>query len=303
MIHRAITLDALAILDAIERRGSFARAAEELDKATSALSYTVQKLEEQLGITLFQRQGRRSVLTPAGRLVLEDGRKILSATHALADRARELANGWEPRLRIALETTLDRQRFFQVLEGFLVEHQQIEIDICESVLNGGWEALAQDRIDLAVGVPGPVPQQKGFRAVPVMGDELVAVVAAHHFLARCADDPDTLKQQLPKARRIVTHDTSRDDVVRSAGLVGGRQVLYVQTIDQKIDAQLQGLGVGHLPRHRIAHLLASGQLVELAVDVGAPETFIAWKLSHKGKALQKLAQRLMVVDWSFPAGN
>ena len=48
-----ITLDALQAIDAIDRRGSFARAAEELDKATSALSYTIQKLEEQLGVTLF----------------------------------------------------------------------------------------------------------------------------------------------------------------------------------------------------------------------------------------------------------
>jgi DNA-binding transcriptional LysR family regulator len=55
-----ITLDALQALDAIDRRGSFAKAAEELGEATSALSYTVQKLEEQLGVTLFQRLGLES---------------------------------------------------------------------------------------------------------------------------------------------------------------------------------------------------------------------------------------------------
>ena len=73
-----ITMESLETLDAIERRGSFAKAAEELNKATSAVSYTVQKLEEQLDISLFQRQGRRSVLTPAGRLILVEGREILS---------------------------------------------------------------------------------------------------------------------------------------------------------------------------------------------------------------------------------
>ena len=61
-----ITIEVLETLDAIERRGSFAKAAEELNKATSAVSYAVQKLEEQLNIALFQRQGRRSVVTPAG---------------------------------------------------------------------------------------------------------------------------------------------------------------------------------------------------------------------------------------------
>ncbi|MEJ2418819.1 MAG: LysR family transcriptional regulator, partial [Exilibacterium sp.] len=85
MSYSPITLDALQALDAIERRGSFAKAAEELNKATSALYYTVQKLEEQLGVTVFQRQGRRSVLTASGRWLLDEGRTILGATTYLAD--------------------------------------------------------------------------------------------------------------------------------------------------------------------------------------------------------------------------
>jgi DNA-binding transcriptional LysR family regulator len=107
-----ITIDILEILDTIDRRGSFAKAAEELNKATSAISYGIQKLEEQLDIALFQRQGRRSVLTPAGRLVLEEGRKILNTTARLADRAKEVATGWEPRIRIAVESLQSYPVFF-----------------------------------------------------------------------------------------------------------------------------------------------------------------------------------------------
>ncbi|MFQ3172516.1 MAG: DNA-binding transcriptional LysR family regulator, partial [Oleispira sp.] len=84
-----ITIEVLETLDAIDRRGSYAKAAEELNKATSAVSYAVQKLEEQLDIALFQRQGRRSVLTPAGQLILQEGRKILLATSRLANTAKE----------------------------------------------------------------------------------------------------------------------------------------------------------------------------------------------------------------------
>ena len=93
MTDHLVSHDAFEILDAIERRGSFAKAAQELNKATSALSYGVQKLEQQLGITIFTRQGRRSVLTPAGELLLHEGRIILAATARAAERARELANG------------------------------------------------------------------------------------------------------------------------------------------------------------------------------------------------------------------
>ena len=66
MTVNPINIEVLEILDAIDRRGSFAKAAEELNKATSALSYAITKLEDQLSLSVFQRQGRRSVLTPAG---------------------------------------------------------------------------------------------------------------------------------------------------------------------------------------------------------------------------------------------
>jgi DNA-binding transcriptional LysR family regulator len=52
-----ITIEVLETLDAIERRGSFAKAAEELNKATSAVSYAVQKLEEQLTLPYFNARG------------------------------------------------------------------------------------------------------------------------------------------------------------------------------------------------------------------------------------------------------
>jgi len=288
-----INIEILEILDAIDRRGSFAKAAEELNKATSALSYAIQKLEEQLSITVFQRQGRRSVLTPAGKVLLEDGRTILMATRQLAEKAREVATGWEPKLRIALESTADYSRFFSVLNNFLNEHESLEIDICESVLNGGWEALEQDRVDLIVGAPGPVPLQKGFRAVSLSQAPLIPVIAAHHPMARWAQDSQKISEILPEIRRVVTHDTALTSVARNAGLSLGRRILYVQTMDQKIQAQLAGLGVGHLPQQRIQHYLDQGRLFPLAIPVTANENFIAWKISHKGKALKALVDRLL----------
>lgn len=287
-----ITLEALEIIDAIERRGSFAKAAEELNKVTSALSYTVQKLEEQLDVTLFQRQGRRSVLTPAGRVVLEEGRKILDASRTLVDKTREVATGWEPKLRIGLESNLDYSQFFSVLEPFLSQYPNIEIDIIECVLNGGWEALEFDRVDFIVGAPGPVPKQKGFRSVMIGQSDMVPVLGSTHPAAKYAKQPEKIEAALTDIRRIVLHDTSMVDVVRSAGLSDGKKILYLQTIDQKVHAILSGLGVGHLPRKRIQPYLKSGELVELKLDRGTNKTYMAWKLANKGKALRALSNAL-----------
>lgn len=293
MGRNPITIEVLETLDAIERRGSFAKAAEELNKATSAVSYAVQKLEEQLDIALFQRQGRRSVLTPAGRLILAEGREILHTTTRLAKKAKEVATGWEPRISIAVESLQSYPEFFRVLHEFLKVHASMEIDVCESVLNGGWEALERGRVDLIVGAPGPVPQQKGYRVIPLTCADLVPVIGASHELADVATKPAEFEARLPKVRRIITHDTSMIDVTRSAGLSSDGKMFYVQNIDQKVEAIMAGIGIGHLPRQRIQKQLNNGQLIPLILEGGiAHDSFLAWKISNKGKGLQSLIQRL-----------
>ncbi|WP_354623381.1 LysR family transcriptional regulator [Psychromonas sp. MME2] len=92
-----ITLEAIAVIDAIHKRGSYAAAAELLDKVPSALSYIVQKLEDQLQVTIFQKQGRRAVLTPAGKNLLHEGRLILQAVERLRITTQTISNGWEPK--------------------------------------------------------------------------------------------------------------------------------------------------------------------------------------------------------------
>ena len=297
MERNPITIEVLQTLDAIDRRGSFAKAAEELNKATSAISYAVQKLEEQLDIALFQRQGRRSVLTPAGQLILTEGREILSVT------AKEIATGWEARISIALESHQSYATFFTVLNEFLKEHSTIEIDVTESVLNGGWDALEQGRVDLLVGSPGPVPLQKGYRAIPLVCADWVPVIASHHPLAKLvinlkASDKafeSVFDETLAKVRRVITHDTSVFGITRSAGLSSDGQQFYVQTIDHKVEAILAGVGIGHLPKQRIQKYLDSGELIALKLsESSVHDNFLAWKISNKGKGLQELTKRLAV---------
>ena len=71
-----------------------------------------------------------------------------------------------------------------------------------------------------------------------------------------------------------------------------------QNIDQKLEAILAGIGVGHLPRQRIQPHLDSGALISLEiVQENLLENFIAWKINNKGKGLQALTQRLAVAAW------
>lgn len=109
-----ITLEALHILDAIDRRGSFASAANELDRAPSSLSYQIQKLEQDLDIMIFDRSGHKANFTDAGRLILERGRTILAATEKLVNDATLLANGWELDISIAYDGIIGIHHFFRL---------------------------------------------------------------------------------------------------------------------------------------------------------------------------------------------
>lgn len=290
-----ITLEVLEILDAIDRRGSFAKAAEELNRVTSALSYSVQKLEEQLDIVVFRRQGRRSVLTPAGKLLLDEGRQLLQASNDIVLKAKEVANGWEPRIRIAVESLQNYPNFFAVLSGFLQEHPSMEIDIRESVLNGGWDALARAEVELLVGAPGPVPSNQGIRVEPYGLDALIELISSSHPLAEQAANADLVDQVYPSLRRVVLHDTSVVDVARSAGLGQQSQRFYVQTMEQKYQAIKAGIGIGFVPTHRAERAIESGELIKIAKPImDKQQHYLAWKVSNKGKGLQELCRRLLL---------
>ncbi len=103
---------------------------------------------------------------------------------------------------------------------------------------------------------------------------------------------------LESFRRVIIHDTSTTNITRSEGLsLSSTHTIYVQTSEQKTVAILNGLGVGHLPRHRIEKYLSSRQLIELSIEPSNPENYIAWGLTNKGKALVALSQLMVNTSW------
>jgi DNA-binding transcriptional LysR family regulator len=145
-----LTLDALEVLDAIARRGSFAAAAKELHRTTSTLSYTVKKLEDDLGVSAFDRSGHRAVLTEAGRLLLEQGRTVLDAARAMERRLRTIGAGWEAELAIAVNDVVPIEPVLRVVGEFYAAGHPTRIRLLSEVLGGVWEALLAQRADVAI---------------------------------------------------------------------------------------------------------------------------------------------------------
>src|SRR5574343_1306137 len=292
-----ISLDLLQILDAIDRHGSFTAAASALHRVPSALSHVIGKLEDELGITLFERQGRRATLNLAGRTLLDDGRHLLRAASDLERRIQRIADGWEAELRIALDAIIPIERLYPLLEAFYAAGHSTQIRIAGEVLGGTWDALATGRADLAIGAPGDVPARSGIASRPLgTRSDFVFAIAPSHPLAAWQEPIPT--SELLRHRAVVIADTSQELDARTVGLMEGQEVLRVPDIRAKASAQAAGLGIGHLPRWLAEAEIAAGRLVakQLAEPRQELPINIAWRSRQIGRALAWFLERLADAD-------
>jgi DNA-binding transcriptional LysR family regulator len=130
----------------------------------------------------------------------------------------------------------------------------------------------------------------------------VFAVASRHPLAKAKEPLE--RNVVGQYRSVVVADTSRRLDVRGYGVQGGQATLAVPSMRAKIEAQRQGLGVGWLPRDRVAGLLQRGDLVakEMADPREPNQLFVAWRGDNQGRALdwwlnqlknERLATRLV----------
>lgn len=281
-----ISLELLQVLDAIDRHGSFTAAAKALHRVPSALSHAVAKLESDLDITLFIREGRRAMLNDAGRTLLDEGRHLLRAARELERRIQRIATGWESELRIGLDAIIPAERLLPLIRRFYDAGHQTQIRLSNEVLGGTWDALATDRADLVIGAPGDPPARGGIGSRQLCRARMRLVVAPDHPLAQARAPVTTA--DLAQHRAIVIADTSQELTARTIGLQEGQDALRVPDMRAKAAAQLAGLGVGHLPGWIADPEIAAGRLVKLHTAEPHPpiRSHIAWRNRQVGKALQ-----------------
>lgn len=286
-----LSLDAIELVDTIARTGSFAAAAEQLHKVPSTISYTVSKLEEQLGFPLFKRQGPRVSLTPAGEALLEDGRSLLVAAQLLESRLRQIATGYEDELRFVHDSMIPTRVFTEDLRAFEDLQCGTRLRIGVDTLSGPWEALRDGRADLVLAA-GDLPALEGLEALPVGSVAFDFCVAPTHplaFLQRPLAEADLVAHTA-----VVVGDGARHWRDRTVGVLQGQRRLTVPSMEAKIDCQIAGLGYGFVPHERVERALAERSLVALSVAAPRPpERFwLAWHAGAAGEALKWWRQRL-----------
>ncbi|MHB8742934.1 MAG: LysR family transcriptional regulator [Sulfuricaulis sp.] len=280
-----LTLDALVVLEAIDRQGSFAAAAEELHRVPSAITYAVQKLEEDLDVLIFDRRGHRARLTETGRELLREGRQLLQAAAELESRVKRVATGYEVELRVAVDDIIPMDRLYSLFHRFYGEDCGTRLRILLEVYGGVWDALVAARADLVIGAPGEGPAGGGYSTRPLGTVQWLFAVAPTHPLASL---PEPIPpEEILKYRSVAVADSSRNLSPRTSGLLTGQDVLTVPDMRHKIALQCTGIGVGYVPAHMVRAELEAGQLVVKQVLESKPgmALLIAWRTGNKGRAL------------------
>jgi len=287
-----LSLDALQILDAIDRRGSFAAAGKALHKVPSTISYTVAKLEEDLGVQLFDRVGPRAHLTPAGEALLEEGRHLLRAARELEMRVRRVASGWEAELTVAVDSMFVPALLAEDVRAFNAVAEQTRMRLITESLSGTWEALLDRRADLLVGAAGEGPSGGGYVVEPMGVVRFVFAVSPSHPLAAA---PEPLgREQLATHCAIAVADSARRLLPRTVGLLMGQETVTVPDMVSKFRLQCAGLGFGFLPEPYVQQAVRDGRLVIKQVEEPKPdETFwLAWRTGEEGAALRWWRERM-----------
>ncbi|MEL6115004.1 LysR family transcriptional regulator [Photobacterium sp. SP02] len=280
-MNRLLSFEALMVLDAIERRGSFAAASEELGRAPSSLSYQVQKLEQDLDLVIFDRSGHKAAFTKAGRLLLDRGRLLLSAADEMVSDATALAHGWELDLTIAYDGLIKLDLMFPLIDA-LAKKSKTRLKFREEILAGCWEALAQDRADILIAPPPSVAPPE-VKIQPLGKMDIVWVAHPDHPIHQHDNPLDPVIRQ--QYRGIAVADTARNLPPITHNILEEQPLLTVSSMNDKLNALRAGLGVATIPSFFIQDDLATGKLAMVGDNpVREFELVLAWNRSRMGKA-------------------
>lgn len=257
-----ISLDQLRTFVAAAEEGSFSAAGRKLGRAQSVVSQAIANLEGQLHIALFEREGRRPLLTAAGNSLLPSARQIVLDADGLKAKARNLSAGLEPLLSIVVDVMFPQAVLTETVSAFAAQFPQTPLLLHVEALGAVAELVLNGRC--SVGIMGTYPMiPKSLASERLLAVEMVTVVAPRHVLARHVG-----AIPLPKVEdEIQLVLTDRSTLTQGVDLgVLSSKTWRLSDLGAKHSFLLAGLGWGHMPLPMVADDLAAGRLVEIKLE-------------------------------------
>ncbi|NMH63652.1 LysR family transcriptional regulator [Shewanella salipaludis] len=253
-----IDVDSFKVLQVLVEEGSFAKAAERLHKAQSAVSYQVKKLEEHLGVQLFNREQYRAELTPEGQVILAEGQRLLQHLANIEHLASRFSEGWEPKLELVIDGALPMEPIMTALKRMAEHKIPTKIQLNMEFLGGVQHRFERDNADLMLVKDYRTGPYYHPQALPDITSVLVAG-AGHPLTQMRGISLAELQQHV----ELTIDDSSPVKSNRDELQFGGDKVFYLSGFIMKKNALLKGLGFGWMPDFLIHEELAEGSLVEV----------------------------------------
>lgn len=289
-----VSLKQWRILHAVIDCGGFAEAAKYLHLSQSAVSYTVAKLQEQLGISLLKIEGRKAQLTPSGRALLDRSRHVLKEAVELELFAKNLEQGWGSEVRLVVDHHFPTALLTRALREFAEVGRGTHVRLSEVAMPRAEDVLRELAVDLAISARVPL----GFLGEPLIEVEYIAVAHAEHPLQQLGRD--VTAADLEREIQIATMHLSELDND------GNDRFRYmrrwnVSGFDTAVEAVSERLGYAWLPKHRIQQQLDSGILKPLSLGDGRSyKTMLylihgrPWPACHAASRLAEVLRSLVV---------
>ncbi len=279
---------------AVAEQGSFSKAAKLLYISQSAISEQVGDLEREIGVTLFNRDGRSIALTPAGEVFLEEAREVLGAAKRAVEMAQGAQRGEIGTLRIGFFAGSIGLNFTKIVRRFRRQHPGVRLSLVEMSPSQQWQALVEGRID--VGFTRRLePQYRDELAwETIRQDEIVAVLPKDHPLV---PGPVNVRDLAKERFVLSSRETSPavfDKVIELCSEAGfSPKIASISTVWSSVVLMVQaGEGISMLPLNYQQSRASDLAFCPLTAKNAAVDLIIAWSPKRDSAILKSF--RLLV---------
>lgn len=280
-----MTLDQLVALDAIVASGTFRAAADRLNKAQSAVSHQIRKLEDELGFELLSRDTYRPSLTSEGEVFYRETARVLEQVRRLKSVAAGLRSEQEPVVSIAITATMALDPILDLLGSIREAYLGTNVHVASEMMGGPLARLMEGRADMIIA---------GLQDVPIDDVETLPFGSITIRPVASADFPASQKpgvhsrREMQSYTQVIVSGTGGKGFDQSRDVLAGGQRWTVSDFEAKKSIIKAGFGWGGIPDHMMQEELASGALVPLNVDGFPPRHTEIFAIRRRDQPMGKV---------------
>jgi DNA-binding transcriptional LysR family regulator len=253
-----ITLDQLRVFVTIADLGSFAATARHLNRTQSSVTYTIQKLEEQTNLELFDRTAYRPTLTKAAHSLLPHARKVMADISNYRQHAKGIANGLEAAITITISQYAPNAPLMEVLAVLAQKFPTVRVSL-STVTIQTTEVLDNGASDLAI-LPEFIPFGSDYARAACGRVRMCAVARPDHPLAWF---PGKIHIDAMHAHTQIITSARDAPTLQRNHAVQALNYWKVNDLETKLAMILRGIGWGGMPEHMVADHIRNGTLALL----------------------------------------